>query len=536
MKPMRPVILSFSFITCALAIATESPPAAACGGCFHQPPAPTETPSVVTDHRMVLSISQQQTVLWDQIEYSGAPSEFAWVLPVRPGARVELSHDAWLAALDATTNPRIHAPQTACGGGPQGDTAGDEQPSSGGCGGGMNSLSFDPVLGSVEDGGSSSGYQSEDGVSVVTQDVVGPYSAVTIHGSTGEAIDKWLMTNGFDVPASLAPMLAAYTAERMDFIALRLRPGQTTRAMQPVRVIVPGADPTLPLRMVAAGVGPSVSITLFVVGEGRYHTQNFPDVSIDGSKILWDPKTNQSTYEALAQNALSSGDGSGWLTEFSGVMETTTQLPKIGLYDAYFGVCALEPQVPVPCDGSSSPMQMPGMNDGADASANANADASANASADASSDAGDNADGDADANEAGTIKDAGAVDSGCVQYQDACTFYDDLALAQAGIQGPGIWVTRLRANLPPSALARDLVIGATDSQTTMSNVHVAVAYTDPSYDPCPGTTKAAPTSSGGSGSGGCLCTTSRSRLQSGSFAIILLTAWAVSATLRRRRR
>src|SRR5262245_43728399 len=93
-------------------------PAHACGGCFHGPPPPqqsTETESVVTDHRMVFSVSKTQTVLWDQIRYTGEPGEFAWVLPVRAGARVELSHDAFIAALEASTQPVVQSPRYTCG-------------------------------------------------------------------------------------------------------------------------------------------------------------------------------------------------------------------------------------------------------------------------------------------------------------------------------------------------------------------------------------------------------------------------------------
>ena len=54
--------------------------ASACGGCFSPPT--TENPTVVTDHRMILSISQDQSTLYDQIKYSGNPAAFAWVLPI----------------------------------------------------------------------------------------------------------------------------------------------------------------------------------------------------------------------------------------------------------------------------------------------------------------------------------------------------------------------------------------------------------------------------------------------------------------------
>ena len=49
----------------------------ACGGCFNPP----ESPTVVTDHRMIFSISAVESTLYDQIQYTGAPESFGWVLP-----------------------------------------------------------------------------------------------------------------------------------------------------------------------------------------------------------------------------------------------------------------------------------------------------------------------------------------------------------------------------------------------------------------------------------------------------------------------
>src|SRR5690349_10908995 len=103
-------------------------PAQACGGCFH-PPVERET-TVVTDHRMAFAVSPQQTVLWDQIKYSGSPQDFAWVLPVMPGAQIQVSQDEFFAALDAATVPTITGPSQSC------------PPPSGGCafiGGGASS-------------------------------------------------------------------------------------------------------------------------------------------------------------------------------------------------------------------------------------------------------------------------------------------------------------------------------------------------------------------------------------------------------------
>src|SRR5262245_48036821 len=82
------------------AISITSNDARACGGCFSGGGEST----LVTAHRMALAVSTERTVLWDQIQYQGQPEEFAWVLPVRPGATVELASDAFFEALDGATS------------------------------------------------------------------------------------------------------------------------------------------------------------------------------------------------------------------------------------------------------------------------------------------------------------------------------------------------------------------------------------------------------------------------------------------------
>src|SRR5262249_16101565 len=101
------------------------------------------------------------------------------------------------------------------------------------------------------------------------------------------------------------------------FIALRLRPGVGTRAMQPVRVRTPGASPTLPLRMVTAGIGAKVGLTLYLVSEGRYHTQNFPAPVMNYHDLAWDQAKSHTNYRDLVDRAITDSKGEGWLTEYA---------------------------------------------------------------------------------------------------------------------------------------------------------------------------------------------------------------------------
>ena len=496
----------------------------ACGGCFHPPPTDpmmqNMVASVVTDHRMAFSISKTQTVLWDQVQYQGNPTEFAWVLPVHAGAKLELSHDAWLAALDAGTRSIIKSPAYTCpppppnatgyasgggsyyGGGGGGCGGGDDTSSSRGFG---IDASYDPG-GQGMDGGQ---YMDGNGVMVLEQSVVGPYSVVTLRASNGDALGPWLRANGFEIPMNVDPIVKAYDTEGFDFIAMRLKPGANVRAMQPVRVTTPGADPTLPLRMVTAGVGANVGLTLWVISEGRYEPANFPKETIGG--VSWFGNQSRSNYSELSIAIMAKHDGYTWLVESATDGNGSTNPFQPSVVSAYQSVCTGKSEkVAVPC---------PSPDAGSDASSDADADADTDADSDASSQ---------------MASDAGA-DAGCFQTVNGCTSFDDWAVATKGLYP--IVITRMRSVLPVAALATDLKLGASYDQSPLSNVIQTVGYAD-QFDPCPKYTTA---DSGASNSssydhGGCSCETTGGRNTASSVATGSIAALVLASFLRRRRR
>src|SRR3954452_24175532 len=105
MRLSSPLLLAIPFVLLA---ATHAPDAAACGGCFHNGVQQMEN-TQVSGHRMIFSISQAQTTLWDQIEYVGAPSSFAWVLPIKGAVDVGISSDALFGNLDAGTGVTVNS-------------------------------------------------------------------------------------------------------------------------------------------------------------------------------------------------------------------------------------------------------------------------------------------------------------------------------------------------------------------------------------------------------------------------------------------
>ncbi len=497
-------------MTCAFAVASawfalQARDARACGGCFHEPPGPTQVVStLVTNHRMVLSISPAQTVLWDQVQYSGNPASFAWVLPVKPGARLELSDDAWIAALDAATQTVVVGPSSSCGGAPV-----DYEDGSGG--GGCSSESSGENA-AFAPGGEAADAGAASQVQVVSQQTVGPYDAVTVQASQGEALGDWLRANGYAVPESIQPTIDAFTSEGFDFIALKLAPGEGVQAMQPVRVVTAGADLSLPLRMVAAGTGANVGIELFVIGEGSYQTQNFPAATIDFSQLAWDPYQQQSNYTTLATDAMAANGGTSWLTESS--QPLSLYVPgqyNPALATTYQSTCV--PTLTTTCSTAAEA----GVAEGGHGEASAG-DGSAEASA----------------SEGGAGADAGSDDDGgCTPTGIAC---DDLDVAETGMVVCSMWITRLRAFLPQTALGTDLVLEASPSQQSIPSVHTTSVYTDPSYNPCPASTSGNGASSGAASSGACSTAREPPRTRYADAIVGGLLAVAVAGAVRRRRR
>jgi len=463
---------------------------------------------------MAFSIGRQQTVLWDSISYSGNPKEFAYVLPAKPGTRLEPSNEAFFAALDASTRPIIMAPQsTGYGGdggygGHYGGYGADDYYGGGGGGGGCcgsttASASFSGAPSSAYPGapGADAAPPAPPPVQIVDQAVVGPYETITVRSTKPEALDEWLKEHGYAIPPSSGPIIASYVKEGYDFIALRLRPGSDVRAMQPIRIVSPGADTTLPLRLMQIGAGAQVGITLYLLGEGRYRTANFPEVPLELSKLIWDWSQNRSNYQALAKAAMATEGGRAFITEYANHPSFELGLggrgPGLmgnpGLLDAYATACPTYgvPRPP-PVDAGSGDG---GRGDAGDAG-RTDLDASLDPDASLDSDAGD----------------AGEVDAG--PPREVKTYCDDIDVAFAGMTRKDVWVTRMRADLPNAALDATLLLEASPKQETVENVHQTTATGTVTAQIAPG----------------------RGPSSQGTYAVLGLAAFAVTRLARRRSR
>jgi hypothetical protein len=260
--------------------------AEACGGCF----APSTTVTAVDSHRMVVMLSPERSVLWDQITYSGAPEDFVWVLPVPgPEVVVELADTSFFDELDGQTSPVVQtraAPQSGC-------------------------------FGCCAAGGGDSAAGEEGGVVVYTQGAVGPYETAVIGGEDGGALEDWLVEHGYPVDDAAVPIIDHYVDEGSAFIALRLAPDAGVQAMQPVRVSYKGFLARFPLEMVKVGAGSQLGLTLWIIADQRYQPANYPTATIDPDELVFDWNTQTANYDQVFTDTIDRQGGRAWIVEYA---------------------------------------------------------------------------------------------------------------------------------------------------------------------------------------------------------------------------
>jgi len=309
------------------------------------------------------------------------------------------------------------------------------------------------------------------------------------------------------VPTEIEPMLSKYVTEGFYFVAVLLHPDVGVQAMRPIRVSFPGKLPSLPLRMVAAGVGEHVGLKLFVVGDGRWRTANFPSFLITAAELTWDFALERSDYTAIRQQIADGLDGRAFALEAS-IDLSAGSLPPVP-FDAGVGADAFHVD--------------------ADAGVDAEVEVDALAAGDSPTETDDAAetdgDLDADADTAPPADAATSADAGPVPGIDPTTSDREIVFGKHGYRR----FTRLRADLPSKYLDVDLALEADVSQLTVPrDLRVTASMND---------SVACPPSSGrgSSGGAGCECETEASASPTTPVMAAAL-AFAFASLVRARRR
>jgi hypothetical protein len=224
----------------------------------------------MSTERVAVATAPSRTTRWAQVSVTGASAGFAWLVPVHPGARLDLASDAWLDALDAATAPVILPPTTP------------------GCIGGSDADLVAPTTSPM----STSPTQTE---------ILTDLPSLTV--LLGDA--------GFPISPELASRLTTVLASG-DAIAALLFPN----AKLPTHTlrIVDDGTPSLPFALSGTNFG-DLAVTGFVVAPGPEAAGTMP-ITIDPSTVLWVADAH-STYAQAGVVLVQQSQGTRWLTQSS---------------------------------------------------------------------------------------------------------------------------------------------------------------------------------------------------------------------------
>jgi hypothetical protein len=165
---------------------------------------------------------EQQLIISPSFE--GAPSEFAWIIPVPARPKVQVLDGAIfheLARLTTPPPPRVNV------NGKKGEAAGDARAS----------------------------------VSLIERKIVGAYDVSVLEATDGGALARWLRANGYPIPDKARAPISQYVREKWTFVACRVRnPGASrglrTGTLAAIRLTFKTTRPVYPMRISSANPSP----------------------------------------------------------------------------------------------------------------------------------------------------------------------------------------------------------------------------------------------------------------------------------------
>jgi hypothetical protein len=231
----------------------------------------SEHPVAIASARVAVASSPGRTTRWAQITVTNDESSFAWLLPVSPGARVDLASNAWLDALDSATVPVVTPPVSPSG--------------------------CDAIL---------------------TPQVLAPEAtpesrlpAQALVALDASSLASFVTGSGLDIPDALSTSLADVFSSGSAVLALVY--GASHLPVHTVR-IVDGGPATLPFAL-TGNPGGVVPVTAFTVAGIAQQAGSSPLTVAPGSIVWFADGT--SSYESATTALIAAADGQEWLTQSS---------------------------------------------------------------------------------------------------------------------------------------------------------------------------------------------------------------------------
>jgi hypothetical protein len=320
----------------ALALSMSSGSALACGGTLCDNPGGPTPPMPVdqTGENILFVMDGQSVEAHVQIQYSGDPERFAWLVPMPVVPEVSAGSQVLFSNLLSATVPRFLNTATAdsCSGVGRGSSS-----TSGGCG--VSTATSDESAGFF--GGSPSGAQNASDPRVVERQHAGAFDIEVLSGGTSESISAWLKANSYLVPPTLGGFLQPYLEKNFVFVAVKLSRGTGSDEIHPLVFKYPGNEPCVPIRLTAVAAKEDMGIRAFFLSSGRFVPKNYKHVILNDTRIDWlgtgtSAGSGQGSgvganYNQVVSRAVDSpiANGHAFVTEYAG---PSSAVSKAGIY------------------------------------------------------------------------------------------------------------------------------------------------------------------------------------------------------------
>lgn len=253
--------------------------------------------------QVVLMREGTRTILSMQNNYKGPPEDFALVVPVPivlQQENVKTLDASLFAKVDTLSAPRLveYWEQDPCAG-----HSGDQD------------LAYPESDGSVTD---------PTQVEVEAQFAVGEYDVVVLSASDASALESWLTSHDYNIPAGSAQYLDPYVQAGMYFFVAEVDTERVTMeegraVLSPLRFWYDAEDFALPIRLGLINAPDTQDLLVYTLGQGqRYDVANYPNAFIPTNIDVVDDVRYDfgAFYEALFAKTLEVHPGAV-VTEYS---------------------------------------------------------------------------------------------------------------------------------------------------------------------------------------------------------------------------
>lgn len=246
-----------------------------------------------------------------QIQYTGDPAKFGWVIPMqRAPEEMRPGSEALFANLLAATVPQYGVQTTF----DQCDF--DDEADNG----------FDPgsaMTGAVSSGGGDAdgGAGEDGGAEVLLVETVGSFEITVLTAETAADVVTWLDDNGYQQDPESEPILQQYLDEDHVFAAVKLTDGAGLGEIHPIVLRFAGNEACVPLRLTRIAAVEDMEIRTFFLSRARVVPRSYRHVLVNPLKIDWPNfAANYKEVISLAVDA-ESADGRAFVTEYAGTSE-----------------------------------------------------------------------------------------------------------------------------------------------------------------------------------------------------------------------